>query len=114
MRKIEQPEPGDGREKIGHEDWSGVARSEISHCHDIGDVDDAGAHQESGPGERSRKPRLEALEGGIERSKSNPEIGDAHLELERTIGPADKRRRLRREEDVTDKGPQAEKHEGND
>src|SRR5262245_61118210 len=63
-RKIEQHEHGDGREKIGDEDRSGVARSVIPRCHDIRDVDDAGAHQESGGGERSRKPRLVALEGG--------------------------------------------------
>jgi hypothetical protein len=70
-------------------------------------VEETGTNEEAGGNEKRREPRLETPEGGIERGEPKPEIGHAHFELERTIGPADRRGRLRREEDVADKGPQS-------
>jgi hypothetical protein len=70
-------------------------------------MDDTRAQQKAAGSETRRHARLEAPEGGIERSERKPEIRDSHLVLKRRIGPADRARRLLGKELVADKCLQA-------
>src|SRR4029079_15351650 len=69
-------------------------------------MSNAGAGEKAAGRDRDRRPRLEIAERGVERAERDAEIGDSHFILERTRRPADRRRRLVRNQHVREEGPQ--------